>query len=542
MRSTENFQEQISTIFQEAMAIPSFTNTESERAMEEYLDQRIGAIPYFQTHPHHFGRYQIPQDHLQRSVNWALVDKGKKKTVILFHHHDTVDLEDYGPLAPIALDSESLAQTLKKIDLRPEMQADLDSKQWRLGRGSCDMKAALALQLGVLEAYASDSNEGQVNLLYLSVGDEESYSRGMRGALGLLCQLKDEFDLDYVLAVDSEPFEATSDKEKVLHIGTVGKLMPVVVTQGVLSHMKEPLKGINALSLLIAVASKLDLHPDLSDQALGEQSPLPSWSYLRDLKDQYDVSTVLHAAGYFSVLHLKKTPQELLQRIKELSQEAVDKFYIKYLSLQDQAGQEHVIAHPRVISYQELLDRCQEKERFSSFQEQCEQKAYQAFLSGVSYQTIAIQQIQTFLEFLSEKNPLVVIGFAPPYYPSMNCRSLPNTSLKISSLVDDYRHYLESKGLSLKVEEYFMGICDTSYCALERDLASYQVVLDSLATHSQVYELDLESIAQIQVPAVNLGPWGKELHQRGERVFTEDLLDTIPRYLFGLLYRFDELL
>ena len=542
MRSTENFQEQIATIFQEAMAIPSFTNTESERAIEDYLEQRLASIPYFQENPHLFGRYQIPQDHLQRSVNWALVDKGKKKTVILFHHHDTVDLEDYGPLASIALDSEALVQALKGIDLRSEIQEDLNSGQWQLGRGSCDMKAALALQLGVLEAYASDPEGGQVNLLYLSVGDEESYSRGMRGALGLLCQLKDEFDLDYVLAVDSEPFEARSDKEKVLHIGTVGKLMPVVVAQGVLSHMKEPLKGINALSLLVAVASKLDLHPDLSDQALGEQSPLPSWSYLRDLKDQYDVSTVLHAAGYFSVLHLKKTPQELLQRIKELSQEAVDEFYIKYLSLQDQAGQDHVISQPRVISYQELLDRCQEKEGFSSFQDQCEQKAYQAFLSGVSYQTIAIQQIQTFLEFLSEKNPLVVIGFAPPYYPSMNCRSLPNTSLKISSLVDDYRHYLESKGLSLKVEEYFMGICDTSYCALERDLASYQVVLDSLATPSQVYELDLEKIAQIQVPAVNLGPWGKELHQRGERVFREDLLETIPNYLFGLLYRFEELL
>lgn len=542
MKSIEDFQEQIATFFQEAMSIPSFTNTESERVIEDYLDQRIGAIPYFQTHPHHFGRYPLSNDHLHRSVNWALVDKGKKKTVILFHHHDTVDLEDYGPLAPIALDSEALVQALKDLDFRSEMQEDLNSRQWQFGRGSCDMKAALALQLGVLEAYASDPAGGQVNLLYLSVGDEESYSRGMRGALNLLCQLKDEFDLDYVLAVDSEPFEAGSDKEKVLHIGTVGKLMPVVVAQGVLSHMKEPLKGINALSLLIAVASKLDLHPDLSDHALGERSPLPSWSYLRDLKDQYDVSTVLHAAGYFSVLHLKKTPQELLQRIKELSQEAVDQFYVKYLSLQDQAGQEHLISQPRVISYQELLDRCQKKEGFLSFQEQCEQRAYQDFLSGVSYQTIAIQQIQSFLEFLSEKNPLVVIGFAPPYYPSMNCRSLPNTSLKIDNLIDDYRYYLASRGLSLKVEEYFMGICDTSYCALERELESYQVVLDSLAIPSQVYELDLANIAQIQVPAVNLGPWGKELHQRGERVFTEDLLDIIPSYLFGLLYRFDELL
>lgn len=542
MRSTEYFQEQIATIFQEAMAIPSFTNTESERGIEDYLDQRLASIPYFQEHPHLFGRYQIPQDHLHRSINWALVDKGKKKTMILFHHHDTVDLEDYGPLASIALDSEALAQTLKEIDLRPEMQADLDSKQWRLGRGSCDMKAALALQLGVLEAYASDPAGGQVNLLYLSVGDEESYSRGMRASLGLLCQLKEEFHLDYVLAIDSEPFDSTDAQEKVLHIGTVGKLMPVIVAQGVLSHMKEPLKGMNALSLLVAVASKLDLHPDLSDRALGEQSPLPSWSYLRDLKDRYDVSTVLHAAGYFSVLHLKKTPQQLFQRIQELTQEALNEFYEKYWTLQERAEQEHLISRPLAISYQELMNRCQEKEGFSAFQKECEQVAYQEFLKGVSYQTIAIHQIQSYLDFLGDKDPLVVIGFAPPYYPSMNCRSLPKTSLKIGILVDDYRRYLEKRGQSLKVEEYFMGICDTSYCALEKDVSTYQVVLDSLAIPSQVYELDLEKIAQIQVPAVNLGPWGKELHKRGERVFIEDFLDTIPTYLLKLLYRFNELL
>ena len=84
MKSIEDFQEQIATIFQEAMAIPSFTNTETEREMEDYLDRRIGAIPYFKSHPHHFGRYPLPNDHLHRSVNWALVDKGKKKTVILF--------------------------------------------------------------------------------------------------------------------------------------------------------------------------------------------------------------------------------------------------------------------------------------------------------------------------------------------------------------------------------------------------------------------------------------------------------------------------
>ena len=48
--------ESIETIFSEALAIPSFTNTETEQGIEAYLDQRIGQIPYFKEHPDHFGR------------------------------------------------------------------------------------------------------------------------------------------------------------------------------------------------------------------------------------------------------------------------------------------------------------------------------------------------------------------------------------------------------------------------------------------------------------------------------------------------------
>ena len=109
-----------------------------------------------------------------------MVDKGKKKTVILFHHHDTVDLEDYGNLAEIALDSDQVAEALKTLDRRQDMQEDLASGDWN-GRGSCDMKASPALQLGGSGSLWQNPSGGQVNLLYLSVGDEESYSRGMRG-------------------------------------------------------------------------------------------------------------------------------------------------------------------------------------------------------------------------------------------------------------------------------------------------------------------------------------------------------------------------
>ena len=397
------------------------------------------------------------------------------------------------------------------------------------------MKAALALQLGVVERY-SQIQSGQVNLLYLSVGDEESYSQGMRAATSLLAELKERFQLHYLLAVDSEPFESQSAEKKVLHVGTVGKLMPVVVTQGILSHMKEPLKGINALSLLAKVVEKIDLNQALSDMAYGERSPLPSWSYLRDLKENYDVSTVLRAAGYFSVLYLEKSPSELLATIKNLSQEAVDGFYQNYCQLQKVYEESKLVGKPRVLTYQELLQKCQEKIDFEETLQQIYEEAQQAMQEGASYQEISIQNIQKVLDFYDRKEALVVLAIAPPYYPSMNCRRLSDSPIRIDKVVQLYRDYLDKEaGCQLQVDDFFMGICDLSYCALEKPAAEYQDLIASMPVPENLYHLDFPEIAATHIPGLNLGPWGKDLHKLTERVYEQDMLETIPNFLLYLL-------
>ena len=45
-----------------------------------------------------------------------------------------------------------------------------------------------------------------------------------------------------------------------------------------------------------------------------------------DLKENYDVSTVLRAAGYFSVLYLDKSPKELMATIQHLAKELLMNF------------------------------------------------------------------------------------------------------------------------------------------------------------------------------------------------------------------------
>ena len=114
--------ERIKKIFEESISIVSFTNTKTERDIEEYIYQYMSEMKYFKQYPNNFGMKEIPNDVHGRRVNWGLVNSGRKETVILFHHQDTVDIEDYGSLQNIALENEPLKKELLKMDYNNQEQ------------------------------------------------------------------------------------------------------------------------------------------------------------------------------------------------------------------------------------------------------------------------------------------------------------------------------------------------------------------------------------------------------------------------------------
>ena len=194
-----------------------------------------------------------------------------------------------------------------------------------------------------------------------------------------------------------------------------------------------------------------------------------------------------------------------------------------------------------MLTYQDLLEECQKKAGFKDFMERVNQEAKVELQKGLSYQEVTLSNVQKALDFYDKKEALAVLAVAPPYYPTMNSRRLQEQDLDMDRFISFYQNYLANKGsYQLKVEEFFMGICDMSYCALEKPLSDYQSLLNSMAVSKEIYPLDLEKIAGINVAAVNLGPWGKDLHQLTERVYEEDMLDTIPAFFLYLLEHLDE--
>ena len=168
--------------------------------------------------------------------------------------------------------------------------------------------------------------------------------------------------------------------------------------------------------------------------------------------------------------------------------------------------------------------------------QQIYEEAQQALRDGASYQEISIQNIQKVLDFYDRKEALVILAIAPPYYPSMNCRRLSDSPIRIDKVIQLYQDYLNKEaGCQLQVDEFFMGICDLSYCALEKPAAEYQDLIASMPVPENLYHLDFPEIAANHIPGINLGPWGKDLHQLTERVYEQDMLETIPTFLFYLL-------
>src|SRR5699024_207022 len=118
-----------------------------------------------------------------------------KKTITLISHFDTVHTEEFGNLGNMAFDPQALTAKFKEIvkDLPEGAREDVMSDEYLFGRGTMDMKMGLVLHLHLLEVASME--EWPINLLLVTVPDEEVGSAGMRAAVRDMLMLKEQYDL-----------------------------------------------------------------------------------------------------------------------------------------------------------------------------------------------------------------------------------------------------------------------------------------------------------------------------------------------------------
>ena len=482
--------------------------------------------------------------------------------------------------------------------LTPEAREDFCSGEWLFGRGVNDMKGGLAVGLAVTGWFGGRVLEGrglEGNILFLSVPDEEAYSAGMRGAVPLFVDLARRYDLDYACLLDLEPCFDEGGGQQVF-IGSVGKMLPAVLVQGAKAHVVEAFKGLNAVGVLARLFLETELAPEFAEVCEGELCPPPTWFNLRDRKEGYDVSVPLRAGGYMSVLGFQKTAETLMERLVELGRKAFSEYLARMegqrLALEEMQGGgedgaevagdcgsgiadsaeaagdcgsglddrgEHcgsaaygaelpggrpsvvpceTVPPYSVLEYRELADYCVGKygsEAFADWQREQQREAGEMIRAGRwSYPQATLELMDRLLTWSKITAPVMVLSYAPPYYPAYHSDHLPGRAGAGSALFDLLARAAAGYGVRLEKGNYFCGISDLSYCG-----GGEGPGLEGYAANSPMwgglYSMDSEAMKQFCAPALLFGPVGRDAHQMGERVKAASLLEEVPSVLIKFI-------
>ncbi len=513
--------------------VQSDTGTNKEIDMAECIYDIINEQEYFVNNPEFFGKY-FNNDFLNRYVVWALRKGKTDKTIVLTGHYDAVEIESFGSLKQYALKPDALKEKLKLMNVSQDVRKDLESNEWYFGRGICDMKAGIAINL---DAVFSNIND-DVNVLFVAVHDEENLSEGMRQSTKLLCELKEKYNLEYILTIITEPHGREKDDTFKISLGTVGKIMPLVVTKGKIAHSSHVMEGLNSTAIMSQIVSNIELNTTLCSTDKSMITPPPTVLYARDMKDSYDVSIPEYSAMFLNYQFLKnKTPYEIINEVKKICETSMETVIEKYNYAYDTLDEQYSLKCNNKRSYKALVYTFEEIEKiaqkYNSEYTGLKDKFYEEINKKVMNNEISIQEagisiVKKIIELSMITEPVVVVGIIPPYYPAINNSYLDNNNELFEDCIE--KALWKNYGLDLEKESYFMGICDGSYTSCTNRKAEQEVMLN-MVTAKEIYEIPFDYIEKISSPFMVLGPWGKEYHTITERVYMPDVEKTVPELI-----------
>lgn len=520
----------------------SDTNSKEEKNIETFFKNWFSKIEYFKNNPDNCGLFEIPEDYLDRKVPWCLLKGEGNDTVVFVHHNDIVETKDYGILEHLSLKPYELEKSFRegKMKLPDLAKEDLLSEKWLFGRGVSDMKGGGSIQLSLIEEYSKNENF-KGNIVLISVPDEENLSAGMRGAILKLKELKDKYNLEYKLMINSEPHEREDDSKPTLYDGSIGKIMPVVYVRGKLAHVGQVYTGLNPINLLSEIIRKTELNSGFIERVGNTTNPPPTWLYHKDRKTVYDVSLPIATCGYMSILPLKRTPMSIMDELKQICTESfenvianMNESYKSYTSIAE-IEFEKFTWKPNVKFYSELYKEALKdsngnfEEAYKNLMEEIKEKFNNNKMTTVDAANVIIEKT---LEYVKDVSPCVILALTPPYYPSTNNNMLGEKAVEIYEIIEEAKVFAKNKyNEEYIVQNYYNGISDLSYAMFVSDKDGIDYIANNMLMWQDVYYIPLEIIKEISMPVINIGPWGKDLHKYTERVFKEDLFYKTPELI-----------
>jgi arginine utilization protein RocB len=520
--------------------IGSIVNTNGEKEIAQALYTMISSFPYFIENPTHVIKPQTQNDVLERYNVLAFV-KGKKgnsnKTVILMGHMDTVGIDDFTQLADKAFDPDELLVEMKKEKLPPLVKEHAESGEWMFGRGVLDMKSGVASHLYLLKYYSEHPEELEGNLVFLSECDEEDSSNGVLSALKNLHAWKEEHGFEYVAAINSDFVSPRheGDKNRYIYKGTVGKLLPSFFITGAETHVGSAFEGLDPNLLAAELTRQIDYNPELCNEAFGEITMPPVSLKQMDLKPNYTVQTALAAYVYYNFFIHSWTPKDVLEKLKEQAhiafENALKLYYQRYEHFCKISGEpcKELGWKPRVMTYEEMEIEltAAHGSNYTKYME-----AFKETLlldASLDLRMYAARVVEEAWKWMPDQSPAMILFYSSLYSPRIEVTGKTEDERKlIEALKQAVTTVQPEYNEPIVVRSFFPYISDMSFVALSDDDEALDAASRNNPSWGKKFYVEYQDIRQLNVPVINIGPYGLDAHKRYERMEMEYSLEVVP--------------
>ena len=418
-----NSHDEVERLTKEMVKIPSVVKTSGEEDVARYIYDYYNDIEYFKENKDHLVIQETIDDEIERYNTIAMV-RGKKpsnKTIILMGHIDTVGVEDFMELKDYAFEPDKLIEGLKKMKLSEDIMKDIESGDYMFGRGALDMKSGVAGHMYLMKHFAEYRDELEGNVIAIAECDEEDNSHCIISALKILKKWKEEYQLEYIAAINADYSTPYHDKDenRYIYFGTIGKLLPSIFVTGKETHVGQAFGGFNPNSLIAEINRNIELNPELCDISHGEVTVPPTSLKQRDTKVGYTVQTPLSAYSYYNFFTHSMTPKDVIEKVKykvklsfDKTIEDLNQSYMKYCELGN-----HVYTklpwESRVYTWEEFYNELYtiHGERFDIYLHNFSVELHKSNPS-MDLRDFSVTVIQEALKWSIDKSPLAIIYYS----------------------------------------------------------------------------------------------------------------------------------
>ena len=544
------FYDEALALTKKLVSIPSMNNSDGgERAVADYMAAWIRELPYFKAHPDQVITQPLKNDPYDR-INVVAIAFGSRsnsnETIILHGHHDTVGIDDYGSIKEYAFDCDALPEKIKSITSDPEVLADIESGEWMFGRGSSDMKSGDAVNMVLMRYFTEHLDQFDGNLIFMTNPVEENQHTGIIESLNVLEELKAKYGLTYKMAMNTDFISPAfpGDTAHYFHAGAVGKILPCFYIIGKPTHSGQGFEGFSASMVAAEITRNIDMRAEFSDVYNGEFAMPPTVLKMRDLKPSYDVQTAFSAFVYFNYFIHNMEMDEIFARLRKVAEDALNtvdtytdeqnKVYCKMTGA-DYYKREYQL---KVMEYSELYEKA--KALKPDVDEDIRAITKQSLEENLDRRELCLKIVEYLANnILSINTPTVILFLAPPYCPRNTLkREIPEEGALLDSLVDLLNQLGQEMGEELKMMQFFPVLTDSSYLKLDDTDTSIKTLVDNFPDMKGHYDVPLDQIKRLNIPAFNFGCHGKDAHKWTERVHKEYSFGKLPIIMLRVLEKY----